>query len=410
MTGTLSTHMVDRPAGVAGLVDWSEVPDDVWPIYGAGHPFSSRAWLTAAAVDLPVQAAVSDDGRTATALLFPDRVSAPLHTARDVVVGAAPLAHARAAGHPPAFYERAAGADWDRIALSVSPHAFRSAVVGPPDRSVLATGLEDAVRASSRAGFDGVLFPYLREDADAALLDALADLGAVTFVLGAGCELDVGWPTLDGYFSWLGSSRAAVRRSYLRSAGCISARVLPPGQPVEVPVADELLPLIVATAGRHGFSEPPIRLYQALLGGWESERMLAWSTSGSAEPGGHRRLTAGAVALRSGDTLIPKLFGDAGRTGDYFQLGYAAMVRLAIEAGLSRVDWGGGNHRPKLIRGGRLYWIYAALLAPDATFQGVVQPWLREYSSVVTGHLSQLSATYSRWHSTPPQPRWAGHG
>jgi hypothetical protein len=387
-------------ASVRVYEGWTSAPPQLWSA-PAAHPFSSRAWLMNA--DPSVTVLTIEDGTTPLGLGILRSVSGfPLHCGYGLLVGDASAAMMRAAGHAPSHLDTARRADWSTVAVSMSPSAYRSAVVGHRSSERLHALLTEV---SQRAGDDGtaaIVFPYLRQDSDAQLLDALASLGAVVHVQGGGYRLEVIWSSLPDYFADLGKRSRSLRRGYQRqAAGDRFTQYLAPDTPVPAAISRPMARLFADSAGRHGDHSPPSALYRAALGRWPGPRVAGWTVDrATGTPG------CGVLAFDDGSGLIPKFYGETTRAGEYLQLGYTAMVKQAVDLGRNFVDWGGGSPLPKLFRGAELYWILCAVLFIDNRFRSQVQPWLLEYSAATESYLAFLSVSHSRRHDRPGEPKW----
>jgi predicted N-acyltransferase len=319
------------------------------------------------------------------------------HTPRELFCGFRERALlGRAAGAEAAF-ERAAAARWFPALVSISPYGYRGGLIAEP---ATAPAVVDAIVASIRdlcvrEDVALVAYHYLNQDDDEQLLEALASRGARSVVAGADCNLDLCWSSLDAYFDDLGGRRRRVRAEYraaMRRPARWRRRELD-GKGVTTDVAEELLRLFAATALRHGDATPAERLHPKLLQCADGGRFVLTGENGA-------RVRSALLVLAKAGVWYPKLFGSDVRD-DYFFLTFSGLVAEAIGRGVRRIEFGGGSHRAKLLRGARLRWLYAALDVVDEQLAAALREFLPIYASAKTAHFAELSRRYDVDHAVP---------
>jgi hypothetical protein len=92
--------------------------------------------------------------------------------------------------------------------------------------------------------------------------------------------------------------------------------------------------------------------------------------------------------------LYPKFFGTARDRTDYFALGYTRLIEYAITHGYRRIDYGGGAHQAKLLRGARLRPAMGVLLVVDDRLRHPLLPLARQVSDQKRAHFEALAG---RW-------------
>lgn len=310
----------------------------------------------------------------------------------------------RNAGQDSAPLLAARTASWKRVAVVLSPFAYRHVLRGKRHSSAIVNALLNALEEwCSSENFVGIAFPYLWEHEDACLLSALRSRGALVTLLGAGCALSVTWQNPGDYFRWLG--RRTIRQAFERtpSAEHRRTRLLRSGEPLNKELRTDARHLMEWSAQRHGYRIPPSELYEQMLAEWPDERFLAWIDN----PEGP--VESFALAFIYNDTVMPKFGCHRYKTGEYFNLCFTEMIVHAIEQKHALVDFGASNHQAKLLRGGQIYWIAGAILTLDKSFTKKVIPGLDAYSSVILSYISELSSRYSVDHRVPPLPGWMGN-
>jgi hypothetical protein len=107
------------------------------------------------------------------------------------------------------------------------------------------------------------------------------------------------------------------------------------------------------------------------------------------------------LVFAKGSTLYPKLFGAAGVRDDYFYLTYSGLVARGIDEHATAIDYGGGNHLSKLLRGARLRWHVAALRVYDRRLQARLGAFWPVYGRAKTAYFRTLASRYGVGEAAP---------
>jgi hypothetical protein len=307
-----------------------------------------------------------------------------------------PLALLTEHGVPGGLAEPAAAALRRGALVTVSPYGYRGGAAhrdGCPERDLedLALQLVDHGR---NLGACLVLSHYLYEEDDGAWLAALRAAGGAPVVLGADAVLDVRWASLADYYRWLGPGRRAQRAE---------ARALDDPQLAwerhELPAPPShrlsLVRLLASHAARFdGDDPPPDQLFESLVDGLELPRALLSVRRGDQPP---RSVLA---VLRGRKALHAKSFGTSIPRADYFPLVYPALLSYALDAGFSRIDYGGGSHQAKLLRGCRLRLGFGVLFVLEERLRPYLEPLAREVAGRKLDHFTTLARRFQ--HSALP--------
>jgi predicted N-acyltransferase len=393
----------ERVIEVVVLSSLGELPAPSWDRLAAHLPFyAQRAWFEAAPHPGPLRLLVARSGGKDLALLPLFLVKAPghyFHSPRDIFCGLAERHLLHSLGYPTDLAERVAAAPWFPAAISLSPYGYRggllSTLAGPelaPVAAALAAAADELCR---REAVRLSLFYGLRPSDDLPLLAALASRGATPLVVGAHCDLEIRWPSLDAYFHSLGSRGRRLRSAHRRAARSTGWQVWREELAgFERRQSEQAVELFAATARRHGDPGPPVGLYQALLGSWPGSRvLLSRQTCGG-------DLASALLVFVDGETLFPKLWGARVRE-DYFYLTYSRLVELAIACGARRIAYGGGSHHAKLLRGARLAWLFGAVNVYDPQLAALLTRFLPLYQTGKVQYFSELAARFQIDHSAP---------
>lgn len=319
------------------------------------------------------------------------RPGAYFHTPREVFCGARERALLAAAGEDVGVLDAAAAAEWLPAAVSVSPFGYRGGLVHPagPGARAVADAVAAAADALCRAeGVRVALHHFLEAERDGPWMDALTGAGGWVGVAGAGCDLDVEGEDLDGWFAALGGRGRRLRSQWNRAQRDAGVRwrawemdgPAPAGVPVE-----EAGRLFAAAARRHEPLAPDAAAWTRLAAEWEGRRVLL----AAARPDG--TLRAALLAFEKDGVLHPKCFGAEGRD-DYFVLTFPALVQAALRRGVRRIEYGGGAHRAKLLRGARLRWLLAGVRAYDPALRARLRAFLPAYARGKEAYFRALAA------------------
>jgi predicted N-acyltransferase len=327
------------------------------------------------------------------------------HSPRELFCGFREQALLESYGRKHGALEEALAARWFPAAISISPYGYRGGVIA--NEQAADPELFDAVTKAAdelcRAeGVQLAAYYYLNEDDDRAWLASLARAGAQLVLSGADCNLPIAWSSIDDYFCALGPRgrrvRAEFRRACRADSGIASHAWQGPRSVLNERTVAVVSGLFATSARRHGETRPPTALYDAVLSSWPGGRVLLTAAQLNEVP------RSALLAFVKGKTLFPKFFGTETARGDYFQLTFACLLNWAINARLNQIEYGGGSHKAKLLRGAQLRWLFAALQVYDDDLDARLRDFLPRYESVKKEHFSNLALRYQRDHTPPPLP------
>lgn len=272
--------------------------------------------------------------------------------------------------------------------LSVSPYGYCGGALhadlppGPPGQDELGVLARAMIEHAQRSGARLALSHYLFDEDDGPWLAALAVAGCIPVVLGAHAVLDVTWDSLAHYRRWLTGSR---RYAFSLGEPGVSWQVTELGGNTD----DGIASLLYQHAARFDAeSPPPRRLFSGLVAGLGPPGLLF---TAAPQPG---RPRSALLALRSGDVLYAKFFGTTEPRADYFPLVFTRLIGYAIEHGIRRIEYGGGSHQAKLLRGARLRPALGMLWAADESARVA----LRVLCEVISARkLAHFGALARRW-------------
>lgn len=365
---------------------------------GARSVFQALAWYRRAPAIGALRLFVAREGGRVRALLPAYVLREPghyYHTPRELFCGF--RERALLAGQPAAaaLLERAAAARWFPALVSVSPYGYRGGLIADPDCPAAGAAiLRGATALCRREGIAVAAYHYLNRDDDRGWLEALAADGARIVLTGADCNLDVGWSSLEEYFRSLGEHRGrrvrAEHRAALRRTDVVWRRhvLAPGGPPPEPQLARRAGRLFALGAARHADDHPAPAFNEALVGSWPGTRFLL---AGERADG---CLRSALLVLAADGTLYPKLFGAAERGGDYFFLTFSRLVQYAIGERFTRIEFGGGSHQAKLLRGARLRRLFAALYVFDRALDAALNDFAPLYEAAKSAYFADLTARY----------------
>lgn len=310
----------------------------------------------------------------------------------------------RRMGHSAAPLEQAAAAPWFPAMVSVSPYGYRGGVIIPEEdsqRGELASAVALAAdRLCRKEAVRAAVYFYLNEADDREWIEALAELGARITVVGADCNLDLEWRSLEHYFRALGNRGRRQRAEYRHALHAPDVqwraiRLDPQGLNHEL--SHKVAALFSRTAAKYGdqahFPSPGL-----VLGSWAGRRLLLFGEGKDGSP------RSALLVYAKGRKLYPKFFGSTTTAGDYFFLTFSWLIQLAIAQGVRRIEYGGGSHEAKLLRGARLRWLLAAVQVYDKRLAICLELFLPHYQAVKIAHFSQLAARYQTDHMPPAAP------
>jgi hypothetical protein len=286
--------------------------------------------------------------------------------------------------------------------VTVSPFGYRGGALAaspggdhPDSLARLADRLLDHAR---QTGIGLVLSHYLFDEDDSDWIDALCALPeAIPIVMGADSVLDIRWDTMREYRRWLGKSRRGACPP-VRDDGMVWQVTQAADNAGR---ADEVARLLHAHAARFDpRGSPPLALFDELLQAPDPSRLL-FTASLPAGP-----VRSALLILRKRDVLYPKFFGTTEPRADYFQLTYTRLIDYAITNGYRRIEYGGGTHHAKVLRGARLRFALGVLWTSDPDHFACLQEVTHEISSSKLAHYGALAR---RWQipDLPLDPRYA---
>lgn len=327
------------------------------------------------------------------------------HTPRDLFCGFRERALLETNPESLSLLREASGADWFPAVVSVCPYGYRGGLIADTQNEDVVE-VADAIASTAadvclQEGVHVAAYYYLNETDDSVWLAALARKGVQISVAGADCILEVRWSSLNAYFSALGPRgrrlRAEHRHAYRDDElQWLTLRYCDDGPDAELTRVAKTL--FAGTALRHGDSDPPFSLYEKALCSWPGCRLLL-----AGAPAGDDFRSA-LLVFAKGEKLYPKFFGTNGVRGDYFILTYPLLLELAITAGVRLIEYGGGSHKAKLLRGARLRWLLAGIQVYDHGLVTPVANLLPHYDTAKVAHFSDLAARYQYDHTPPPRP------
>lgn len=272
------------------------------------------------------------------------------------------------------------------VLVTVSPYGYRGGALTATEAATDELGgLADRLLAHATASDASMVFAhYLFDEDDAAWLRALTDAGGIPLLVGADAVLDVAWEDMDGYYRWLGRSRRSQRhgRNVPDQRNLSWAEREEPGLTA---AHGDVVSLLHATSARFDPCAPvPESMLRAIVEGALPRTLLT-----VAEPG--RAARGAAVVLRHANTLYAKFFGSTVPREDYFPLAYARLIRYAMERGFRRIEYGGGSHQAKLLRGAWLRPAWGVLFVLDNALRGRVESFARTISARKRAYFARLA-------------------
>lgn len=365
----------------------------------AHTPYQDPEWYRAAGMldEVTLLSAGSGPGTAVLPVWRVDEDAHYYHVPRNMLCGQREEAFL-AAG--PVDAARLRERPWGPALVTVSPYGYHGGpVCGPtPDPGALARLADELLDLADEQNVACVLSHFLFEDRDSAWIEALAERGGTPIVLGADCGMDISWPSVRAYLDTFGPGRRSVRRAHARlHRGDLDWTIQRgPGPGPGQDAATELFGEFVAR-----FDEthpPPGGLLRAVADGSAIERILI-----SVAERGRPARSIMAVLARGG-VLYPKFFGTLHPRTDYFSLAYCWLIDYAITRGWRRIEFGGGTHQAKLLRGARLRYALGVLFVNDPALRAPALAAARQLSGAKLGHFGALAATWQLDHRAPPPP------
>ncbi len=372
----------------------------------ARSPLQSPAWYDAAGWGGRVRLLTGPAGRAAVPAWTVERADRPhyFHDPIEILSGERERTFTADVPELTEGVRRATGRA--SVLVTVSPYGYRGgAFTGDPSSAAGADAGEMAglvgrlLEHAAGTGASMLFAHYLFDEDDAAFIRALTDAGGIRLLAGADAVLDVEWDDMDGYHRALGSSRRSLRQG----RNIPDLRNLHWAEREDKGLTAEhrdVVPLLHATsAGFDPRAPVPEDMVRAIAEGALPRTLLT-----VAQPG--RPARSAALVLRRADTLYAKFFGSAAPREDYFPLAYARLIRYAIEHGYRRIEYGGGSHQAKLLRGARLRPAWGVLFVLDPALRGRVESFARTISARKRAHFAGLARQW-QVDSLPVHPAFS---
>ena len=371
--------------------------------------YQDAAWYRAAPAPGRLRLVAAHDGAGRLRALLPLFIIARsghyYHSPREVLCGHRELALMEATSQPTRGLRRAAECEWLPALISVSPYGYRGGVIAGGDRddprlhTALARAADELCR---REGVRVAAHYYLNEDDDRVWLDALAARGARQTIVGADCNLDVRWSSLGEYFRDLGPRGRRLRAKHRRLQRTATRAMSLAPAPDQTTPGDArggaITELFASAARRHGDCDPPRALYERALRSWPGARLLLTAEAAGGVP------RSALLVFQKGGKFYPKFYGADGARDDYFFLTYTRLLELAIAGGTRRIEYGGGSHQAKLLRGARLRWLFASLQVYDRQLSDRLDEFLPYYETAKYSYFTQLALRFHVDHAPAPAP------
>lgn len=379
------------------------LPEGDWSrLSSARSVFQDLAWYQRAPAPgrLRLVAAYDPDGRPLALLpLFVlERPTHYYHTPREVFCGFRERALLEATAQPTATLDRAREAEWFPSLLSISPFGYRGGLIAASrlDSAEVYAAIARAVdRLCQDEGVRVAAHYYLNEEDDGAWLDALGAQGAWTIIVGADCNLDLRWQSLSEYFREFGPRGRRLRAQHRRFQA-VRRRAQWLMADEEAPLSQTLTGMFATTAQRYQEPDPPLSLYNSVCRSWSGRRLLLTIET----PRGDTR--SGLLVLSKDNKFYPKFYGTDGARDDYFHLTFTWLLEFAIAEGITRIEYGGGSHQAKLLRGARLRWLFASLQIYDRHLAARLDEFIPYYQTAKQSYFTQLALRYHVDHAPPP--------
>lgn len=360
-------------------------------------PYQARAWYAAAG--MLGRVTVLETGTGSAAVTLPvwrvEEGAHYYHVPRELLCGHREEPFLRSAD--PAGLR---ALHWGQALVTVSPYGYHG---GPsygtdPGPGTFAELADRMLDLAAEWDVSVVLSHYLFEDRDMAWITALAERGGVPLVLGADCGMDLVWSSVGEYLARLGSSRRSVRKAHARICQSALEWTVHHG-PGTGPGQGAAARLFADYTARFDHANPPPwSLVEAVADGRSVDRVLM----SVAEPGGEARSIMAAL-IKDG-VLYPKFFGTVQPRADYFDLAFCRLIEYALAGGYRRIEFGGGTHQAKLLRGARLRYALGVLFVRDLALRGPALAAARQISSAKLRHFGELAARWQVDHQIPSPP------
>lgn len=298
-------------------------------------------------------------------------------------------------GLPLTLFEETHAVPWYPAAVAMAPYGYRGGLV----TNEQGEGFEEAADAiilalhevCRKEGLRMLAHFYLNEHDDKAWMTALARHGTRITLVGADCNMEVTWASMNAYFRSLSPSRArtlrAERRKALADTG-ITWRVITNQTRSNPDVLETAAQLFAQTALKHLDPNPSLELYRHILSSWPGCWYLF---SGETH---HGTVRSAVLAFAKNATLYPKFVGWVQAQNDYFFLVYSLLLEEAIKQGMRRIEFGGGSHQAKLLRGASLRRLSMGIQVYDPLLETYLDNLVPAYEKAKAAYFAQLVLRY----------------
>lgn len=321
------------------------------------------------------------------------------HTPYSLLTGFRERAIFEAIGISPHILEQADTVPWYPAAVAMTPYGYKGGIItneyGEEFELVAHAILIVLDEICRHEGIQMLAHFYLNQRDDSAWIAALAHHGAHVTVVGADCNMDVRWNSIDAYFQSLTPSRARTLRAERRKSLSnpeVTWRVISNMTPLDPTLLEATAQLFAQTALKHLDPAPPLELYKNILFSWPGTWYLLIGETSMGT------LRSAVLAFAKNATLYPKFTGSANVRNDYFFLVYSFLLELAISQGITRIEFGGGSHQAKLLRGASPRWLFMATQTYNPLLKAYLDDLLPLYEKAKTTYFSQLANRYQVVH------------
>ena len=136
----------------------------------------------------------------------------------------------------------------------------------------------------------------------------------------------------------------------------------------------------------HGDTNPPG--YDEIIKNGLGKRLLLIGENPNFE------IRSALLVLKKGNSFYPKFFGNTGVRNDYFFLTYNWLIKLAIKQNIQRIEYGGGSHKAKLLRGAILRLLKGTILVFDPNLEKLLSSFIPLYDMAKRSYFSEMVSKY----------------
>lgn len=281
--------------------------------------------------------------------------------------------------------------NWYPCAVTVSPFGYRGGIICKHPEEI-PSDVYDMIINEARLFFRTrnvrmAAFYYLNKNDDGIWMEALHSAGIGTHVVGADCNLELKWDSMDDFFQSLGAHRKSrVRAEFRKLSAGSQWKKRTKWEKNDVGVIDAVAELFASTQRKH-HHETDGNWHRSFLQELSEDRFLL-----TVESEGNIR--SALLVFRKGNVLCPKFYGDKNVKGDYFLLCYYLLIQEAIQSGVKRIEFGGGSHKAKLLRGASLRPLYMGIEVFDQKLAGMLESYLPLYEKAKKDYFSVIRDRY----------------